>query len=336
MTIKKTKTGWQVDIQPGGRGFKRYRKSFKTQGEAKRFESKVRAIVDGGETYTPPKKDRRKLSHFIEFWFQVHGGSLKDGQARRKKLHYLCDLLGDPILLTLKPSDIAHFRQQRLETGKTPNTVNHDIGYLRAVVNVAIRMDEWKGDNPFSAVKALRLPENELTYLSNEQIQRLFEALKISRSRDVSLIVWLCLKTGARWSEAQTLRSEMVRNQSVTFANTKNGRSRTVAISDDLYHALKAHGPSVGRIFRHDAYEAFTNALSRAGITLPRGQRTHVLRHTFASHFVMNGGDLLTLQKILGHRTLQMTMRYAHLSPGHLKEAVKFGPRISVDTSLTL
>ncbi|NWO55704.1 tyrosine-type recombinase/integrase, partial [Chromohalobacter israelensis] len=66
------------------------------------------------------------------------------------------------------------------------------------------------------------------------------------------------------------------------------------------------------------------------------GQRTHVLRHTFASHFMMNGGNLLALQKILGHQSVQMTMRYAHLSPDHLAEAVKLGPKIergqNVDT----
>ncbi|MGP9701914.1 MULTISPECIES: tyrosine-type recombinase/integrase [Halomonas] len=63
-------------------------------------------------------------------------------------------------------------------------------------------------------------------------------------------------------------------------------------------------------------------------IELPRGQRTHVLRHTFASHFVINGGNLLTLQKIMGHQSIQMTMRYAHLAPDHLKEAITYGPRI--------
>ncbi|MFQ1065102.1 tyrosine-type recombinase/integrase [Bordetella trematum] len=53
---------------------------------------------------------------------------------------------------------------------------------------------------------------------------------------------------------------------------------------------------------------------------------THVLRHTFASHFMMNGGNILTLQRILGHSTLTMTMRYAHLAPDHLQEARRLNP----------
>ncbi len=52
-----------------------------------------------------------------------------------------------------------------------------------------------------------------------------------------------------------------------------------------------------------------------------------MLRHTFASHFIMNGGNILVLQKILGHSSLTMTLRYAHLAPDHLQEAITLGPR---------
>jgi site-specific recombinase XerD len=72
--------------------------------------------------------------------------------------------------------------------------------------------------------------------------------------------------------------------------------------------------------------EFFRGSLKRSGIKLPKGQSTHVLRHTFASHFMMNGGNILTLQKILGHSSVIMTMRYAHLSPDHLKEALLLNP----------
>ena len=53
-----------------------------------------------------------------------------------------------------------------------------------------------------------------------------------------------------------------------------------------------------------------------------------MLRHTFASHFIMNGGNILTLQKILGHTTLAMTMRYTHLAPDHLRDALNLGPAL--------
>nr|WP_258189335.1 tyrosine-type recombinase/integrase [Stutzerimonas stutzeri] len=73
--------------------------------------------------------------------------------------------------------------------------------------------------------------------------------------------------------------------------------------------------------------------MGRTSIVLPRGQASHALRHPFASHFIQNGGNILTLQKILGHSSLVMTMQYAHLAPEHLAEAVKLNPLAGVTLS---
>ena len=73
-------------------------------------------------------------------------------------------------------------------------------------------------------------------------------------------------------------------------------------------------------------YAAFRSAIDRSGIETPDGQCAHILRHTYASHFLMNGGDILTLQKILGHSSLLVTSRYAHLSPDYLQDAIKYNP----------
>ena len=116
-------------------------------------------------------------------------------------------------------------------------------------------------------------------------------------------------------------RHEML---SVTFTNTKSSKARTVPISPELESFLrnhwKRHGPFTGAI------TSFRRALTRSGINLPKGQASHALRHSFASHFIQKGGNILTLQKILGHSSLAMTMRYAHLAPDHLKDAIRFAP----------
>ena len=72
-------------------------------------------------------------------------------------------------------------------------------------------------------------------------------------------------------------------------------------------------------------------AIDKAEIQLPKGQSTHVLRHTFASHFMMGGGNILVLQQILGHASITDTMKYAHFSPTHLEDAIKLNPLITIE-----
>uniref|UniRef100_UPI003A946534 tyrosine-type recombinase/integrase n=1 Tax=Marinomonas sp. TaxID=1904862 RepID=UPI003A946534 len=81
---------------------------------------------------------------------------------------------------------------------------------------------------------------------------------------------------------------------------------------------------------------SFRRALKRTTIELPKGQAAHVLRHSFASHFMINGGNILTLQRILGHSDIRITMRYAHLAPDHFQDAVKFNPLNITDYSKLL
>ena len=136
------------------------------------------------------------------------------------------------------------------------------------------------------------------------------------------------MTTGARWSEAENLELRHIRNGQIQFAGTKSGKVRSIPISADFERELRQHhdpaetGP---RLFAY-AYSAFRDAVERSELALQEGQLTHVLRHTFASHFMMNGGNILVLQRSLGHANLTMTMRYAHLAPDHLQEVVKLNP----------
>ncbi|MFV0680412.1 tyrosine-type recombinase/integrase [Ottowia sp.] len=153
-------------------------------------------------------------------------------------------------------------------------------------------------------------------------------ALTVSRNPHVRLISRICLATGARWSEAEELRETQVRNGMIEYARTKSGKTRAVPIDEALEDDIRAHAKEngqMGRIFGY-SISAFREGVERAGLNLPDGQMTHVLRHTFASHFMINGGNILTLQRILGHANVTMTMRYAHLSPEHLQEAKTLNP----------
>ena len=245
------------------------------------------------------------------------------------------------------PSRCCCHRHSRINQGITPNHMNHELTYLKSAFNELIRIGEWKSSNPYSRLKKLKFAERELSFLSFAEIHRLLSELESSRNRDVVTVSKICLSIGCRWGEAEKLRAEHVHAGKIHITATKNGRNRSIPISEELEAEIFDGRPRRGRLFK-SCRAAFLYAVERSGIELPRSQLTHVLRHTFASHFMMSGGNLLDLNKILGHETIQMTMRYAHLSPEHLAEAVRRNPlklslkkpepRVaqSVDTSLTL
>ena len=171
----------------------------------------------------------------------------------------------------------------------------------------------------------IRLDERELSWLTIEQIRHLLKTIEeFSQNPHVHLLTRICLATGARWGEAENLQLRHVQEGKLTFVNTKSGKSRSVPVSKELFEETRTH------LRKHGAFSfslsAFRRALAKSGIELPSGQSAHVLRHSFASHFVMNGGDVVSLQRILGHSSITMTMRYAHLAPDHLSKAIAYNP----------
>ncbi|AUI88408.1 integrase [Vibrio azureus] len=135
----------------------------------------------------------------------------------------------------------------------------------------------------------------------------------------------------ARWNEAAQLKGSQLSKFKVTFTNTKTKKNRSVPISEELYHEI--FKPTSEKLFQ-ECYTPFCYILkNKLGVTLPSGQASHVLRHTFASHFMMNGGNILVLRDILGHADISMTMRYAHFAPDHLTEAISHNPLSNLQPS---
>jgi integrase len=191
------------------------------------------------------------------------------------------------------------------------------------VFNELIRLNLWKKANPVSAIRQFKIADKELGYLEANELRKLLSELQSAeRNSDVYLIGKICLSTGSRWSEGENLRPSNIKKGVIEFINTKNKKMRAIPISSELQEEIQSHEVKENGRYFGSSMGAFKSGIERAGIVLPDGQLTHVLRHTFASSFMQGGGNILTLQKILGHQSLQMTMRYAHLAPTHL-EAVK-------------
>ncbi|WYW33406.1 tyrosine-type recombinase/integrase [Vibrio harveyi] len=231
----------------------------------------------------------------------------------------------NPVASDLTNEQFAKYREVRASE-VTTTTVNREHAYLRAMFNELKRLGVIKYDNPVSEVRQFREREGELRYLSHDEISNLLAACEQSSNPSLIYIVKICLATGARWSEAESLKASQVSEGKITFLNTKSGKNRTVPINDTLFGELTDLGKSGDEKLFLSSLSAFRKAVSKANIRLPRGQMSHVLRHSFASHFVMQGGNIIVLRDILGHSEITTTMRYAHLAPNHLNDAVKLNP----------
>lgn len=333
MAVSKLSNGkWQAQVFPNGRDGKRIRRQFSTKGEALAFEIYIKEQA-AEKPWIKEKEDQRRVVDLVETWFTSHGITLSDGETRRSAMHFSCQSMGNPLATEFNANMFASYREKRL-SGKivrttnvptvTPRTMNLELAYFRAMFNELKRLGNWNGANPLENIRSFKIDEAELSYLTKDEIIRLLSECEKSRSKDLLTVVKICLSTGARWGEAESLTGKQIAAGKITYIKTKGKRNRTIPISDTLYNELPKSRTS-SRLFS-GCYAAFRSALKRTGIELPRRQMTHVLRHTFASHFMQNGGNILVLQRILGHTDIKVTMRYAHFAPEHLADAITLNP----------
>ena len=324
MNIKKLDSGkYQVDARPQGANGKRVIRTVPTRREAVAFLQHLQSQVEQGKPWQPRKSDRRTLSDLARRWYDLHGKTLKAGHKRLAIIDMASTALKVPAQ-KVTANQYMEYRNKRLEDGTHAKTLNNELGFINAVYNKLHDLDIIKYSNPLAKVKPLKIDERELSWLKLSEIDALLRETSNSPNRHVTMITLVCLNTGARWSEAETLKPTSVKAGAITYTGTKSGKNRTIPISAELEQELMQHFAEHGPFT--PSIDAFRSALKRSGAILPKGQASHVLRHTFAAHFIMNGGNILTLQKILGHSTVTMTMRYAHLSPEHLREAVNLNP----------
>lgn len=332
MTVRKIASGeWLCDIRPNGVDGKRIRKKFITKGEALYYEKYILGEMED-KPWLGEKQDNRRLSDLINQWHDLYGRTLTDVDRMMSKLKAICAGLGDPIASQLTASDFSIYREGRLK-GEIPDvngrlmeikpvTVNHEQRNLSAVFGTLKKLGHWSLPNPLAGLPTFRVDESMVTFLYKDEIKILLDALAESKSDSVLMIAKICLSTGARWSEAENLESSQVTPYRITYKNTKSKKVRTVPISKELYEEIPKKR---GKLFT-PCRKTFERTVNKAGIELPEGQCTHVLRHTFASHFMMNGGNILVLRDILGHSDIKMTMVYAHFAPSHLEDAVTKNP----------
>ena len=219
--------------------------------------------------------------------------------------------------------EIERYKELRLEEVK-PATVNRELACLKHFYSKAV---EWGyvDKNPVKNVKLLKEPPGRVRYLKPWEIRALLREC----SPRIKPVVLVTLNTGMRKSEVLNLTWHDVNfdERTIMVRNSKNNESRIIPMNATVYKELKtlymkASSSCVfsenGKSYR-SVREGFNNAVKRARI---KDFRFHDLRHCFASYLAMSGCNLKTIQELLGHKDIKMTMRYSHLSKEHLQEAV--------------
>ncbi len=240
----------------------------------------------------------------------------------------LVEVFGNYPLRSFTTRLVEQYQTERLQRNK-PATVNRLLAHLKHMFTKAVEWDMVEEEVPkrIRRVKFIQENNRRLRILHKEECQALIEAC----SPHLKPIVVTALNTGMRRGEILGLRWEQVdlRHGFILLDITKNGERREIPINSTLRATLEAipHGIESKYVFVDrngnpfkDVKRSFRTACRRVGIS---DFRFHDLRHTFASHLVMGGVDITTVKELLGHKTLTMTLRYAHLAPSHKVNAVK-------------
>jgi integrase len=307
----------------------------------------------------PSRKSRtRSLRDYIDRDYRNWAtANLKWGAGAADRILAVFRGFSERPLASLDAFSIERWRTRRLKDGVSASTINRDIATLKSAVSKA---QEWGivTNNPLASVKQVKVDSTRVRDLSDEEEKRLRAGLadrdrrmRLARRRandwrndrcidplaeisndeyagHLSPAVIVSLVTGLRRGELTALTWEDVdlRNNVLTVraSAAKSGRLRRVPINAECKAVLQRWraqtAPANARVFPiRDMKTAWTRLLRDVGI---HDFRWHDLRHAFASKLVQRGVDLNTLRELLGHADLKMVLRYAHLRPGHLAEAV--------------
>ena len=238
---------------------------------------------------------------------------------------------------SIRPQDVrAHVRKRKQE-GRAASTINKEVGLLSAAINYAKREWGWDINNPAQGCRQ-REPEGRVRWITRREVTALIRAAEIDpRSSHLPDFIRLAAHTGCRKGELLGLEWRRVDLQAglihLEAEHTKTGRRRSVPLNREARNAIISrarfkvqHCPSSQWVFCRkdgtriaDVKRSFATACRRVGI---EDFRIHDLRHTCAAWLVKEGVPLIEVRDLLGHRTIQMTERYAHLAPENIRAAV--------------
>lgn len=291
-----------------------------------------------------PLKDNIKLADFIDVWMKTKIIPMREPKTvadywTMANLHFKKEFGSIPIR-SFERSHADKLIQNLKALGRSPKTINKILALFKQIFLFA-EADGYLSQSPYRHFSRLKVTTGRIDFLSTQEILQL---LRANATESISPLLVLALNTGMRigeltglcWSrinfEMDFIEVSQTQTRSGLKNTTKTHLVRHIPMNMEVkktlfelmrkqkcpqYVFVKANGEPYNP--DHFTKRYFEKALERAGV---RRVTFHVLRHTYASQFMMKGGNIYDLQKILGHTNVTMTMKYAHLSPQHLRKAM--------------
>jgi len=340
MTIYRRHGVWHVDFRftdPLTGLRRRCRRSTgpgTTKKEATELAHRLKIQLETPPAPPEPVRKQAAFSGFAKHWYDLHFmTNCKPSYARTTeqilRVH-LVPFFGGQDLRELTVEQVESYKALKART-LSPKTVNNHLGVLGRMLRSAV---DWgyADHNLARQVQPLRVPPSELNFWDREQSD-VFLARALEREPAWHPFFLTALRTGMRlgelfaleWRSLDFIKRRIHVQRSYTrgvLGTPKSGKGRRVPMSRELAEALRDHRhlkgrlvfcrPDGGYLSRDIVKHPFRRLTAAAGLP---AIRLHDLRHSFASQLVMEGVPLRAVQKFLGHSTLDMTMRYAHLSP---------------------
>jgi integrase len=322
--------------------------SFQRRRDAETWARQLEADIESGEALPAVESKRHTLAEAIERFESEKLNELKSAKDVKRLIGWWKERLGERKLFDLSApviskakSELAQGIQADGTSGEVrgPATVNRYLSALSSVLSEARKEWHWINSNPVMSVSKRKEPKGRDRFLSDDERERLVVACKESPTKELLAIVWLAITTGARQGEIMGLRWPQVnlKEQKVEFVHTKNGEARTVGLNEPALGLLQQRAKARSNVATlHvgdlvfpsttdpnkplEIRKAFNKALRAAKI---RNFRFHDLRHTAASYLAMSHATLPEIAGVLGHKTLQVVQRYAHLSKSHTVAVTK-------------
>lgn len=281
-------------------------------------------------------------SQYLE-WAKLNKRSWKDDETRWRK--HIQPYLKNRKMDQVTPHDIqkiiSNLSTTKTTSGSTykPATIKQVVTLIKRVYNWSINREYYHGPNPGKNVDIPYFDNRVTNLLNKKDLKTLLKALDCWENERTVLVIKFALYSGKRKGEILKLTWDKVdlENGFITLAasNTKNKETQVVPVNQSCMDALRrayeirlselVFPSSTGKFYYNTFNANWKLFKKRAGIDI----RFHDLRHTYASYLASSGKvDIYTLKELLGHKTINMTQRYAHLMNGTLRSATGVADKV--------